>query len=101
MQQSPYGHTGLLLALEETLNPVTTIIIRGDELLKDWQEAVGKDYQPRQMVFAIPDACTGLPGLLNERKPAPGGIAYHCKGTRCQPPITDKEHLKSLVMDGQ
>ena len=54
MQQSPYGHTGLLLALEEYLNPVTTIIIRGDQTLRDWQDALGKNYQPRQMVFAIP-----------------------------------------------
>jgi uncharacterized protein len=97
MQQSPYGHTGLLLALEEYLNPITTIIIRGDESLQNWQATLGNDYRPRQMVFAIPSTCTDLPGLLNERKPAPGGIAYRCTGMRCQPPITDIEQLKTPV----
>ena len=98
MQQSPYGHTGLLLALEEYLNPVTTIIIRGDQTLRDWQDALGKDYQPRQMVFAIPDDCNDLPGLLSERKPAQGGIAYLCTGTSCQPPITDIRQLNSTMV---
>ena len=98
MQQSPYGHTGLLLALEEYLNPVTTIIIRGDQTLRDWQDALGKDYQPRQMVFAIPDNCNDLPGLLSERKPAQGGIAYLCTGMSCQPPITDIGQLNSTTV---
>ncbi len=97
MQQSPYGHTGLLLALEEYLNPVTTIIIRGDQTLRDWQETIGKDYQPRQMVFAIPDNCHDLPGLLGERIPAQGGIAYLCTGMSCQPPITDIGQLKNAT----
>jgi uncharacterized protein YyaL (SSP411 family) len=97
MHQSPYGHTGLLLALEEYLNPVTTLIIRGDQTLRDWQDALGKDYQPRQMVFAIPDNCNELPGLLAERKPAQGGIAYLCTGMSCQPPITDIGQLKNTT----
>ncbi len=97
MQQSPYGHTGLLLVLEEYLNPVTTVIIRGGETLQDWQKALGNDYQPRRMVFAIPDDCTNLPGLLNERKPAEDGIAYLCSGMSCQPPITDISELKSAA----
>ena len=97
MQQSPYGHTGLLLALEEYLNPVTTVIIRGDKTLKDWQNALGKDYQPRLMVFAISDDCTDLPGLLNERKAAEDGIAYVCTGMSCRPPISDITELKTAV----
>jgi hypothetical protein len=97
MQQSPYGHTGLLLALEEYLYPVETIVIRGTENLKTWHQAVGRGYAPRRMVFAIPDSCESLPGLLEDRKAAPGGIAYICEGTSCQPPITSLAELEAVT----
>ncbi len=93
MQQSPYGHTGLLLGLEEYLYPVTCIIIRGDNELQDWQAAAGKIYQPRKMIFAIPNNCNDLPGILKDRKPATGGIAYICTGMDCQAPVTDIKQL--------
>ncbi len=93
LQQSPYGHTGLLLALEETLYPVETIIVRGDQDLGLWQSAASREYAPRRMVFAIPDHTPDLPGLLAERRPAAdgGGVAYLCTGTSCQRPITSLE----------
>jgi uncharacterized protein YyaL (SSP411 family) len=95
IQQGPYGHTGLLLALEEYLNPVETLVIRGSPSeLKNWQHAIPRSYAPRRLQFAIPDDATALPSLLQERKPADGGIAYRCQGTRCLPPITSVEDLK-------
>jgi len=97
MQQSPYGHTGMLLALEEHLYPVETIVIRAADTLEDWRDAAGRGYTPRRMVFAIPDSCETLPGLLGERKPAPGGIAYVCKGTSCQAPATSVDELRAAI----
>lgn len=97
LQQSPYGHTGLLVALEEYLYPPETVIIRGDAALPAWHSAVGRSYAPRRMVFAIPDSCGSLPGLLDERKAVPGGIAYLCAGTSCQPPVTSLEQLKAQL----
>jgi hypothetical protein len=97
MQQSPYGHTGLLLALEEYLYPVETIVIRGTDTLKTWRDAVGHSYAPRRMVFAIPDSCESLPGLLEDRKAAPGGVAYICEGTSCRAPATSLDELKAAT----
>jgi uncharacterized protein YyaL (SSP411 family) len=94
IQHSPYGHTGLLLALEEYLYPVATVIIRGGDTLLNWQNLISHVYAPGRMVFAIPDNCQSLPGLLGERKAAAGGIAYICEGTSCQPPVTSLEELK-------
>jgi uncharacterized protein YyaL (SSP411 family) len=96
LQDSPYGHTGLLLALEETLYPVETVVIRGGRDLPAWQATAGAGYAPRRMVFAIPDNATGLPGLLAERTPAASGdgIAYVCSGTSCQPPVTELATLQ-------
>jgi uncharacterized protein YyaL (SSP411 family) len=95
LQQGPYAHTGLLLALEEYLYPVQMLIIRGTqaELENEWQ-AVNLGYTPRRLVFAIPADAEPLAGLLAERKPADGGIAYLCEGTQCLPPITSVVELK-------
>jgi len=93
IRQGPYGHTGLLLALEETLYPIETIVIRADHDIKAWQDAVARDYAPRRLVFAIANDTEDLPGLLGERKPRDGGVAYRCRGTSCQAPILSIEDL--------
>ena len=83
----------MLLALEETLYPIETIVIRGDENIKTWQDAVACDYAPRRLVFAISNDTEDLPGLLGERKPRDGGVAYLCQGASCQAPILSIEDL--------
>lgn len=98
MQQGPYGHTGLLLALEEQLNPLQVIVIRGrPDALAEWQSAVAGDYAPRRLLFTIPDDATGLPGLLAERRPMDTTVAYVCSGMSCRPPVTSLMELETLL----
>ena len=96
IQQSPYGHTGLLLALEEMLYPVETVIIRAGEQLGEWQNALARDYAPRRLVFAIADTIDELPAQLQQRTPQPGGVAYVCQGMSCLPPVTSIKKLEQL-----
>jgi uncharacterized protein YyaL (SSP411 family) len=96
IQQSPYGHTGLLLALEEMLHPVETVVIRGGEQLGEWQAAVAHDYAPRRLVFAIPDSIDDLPAQLQQRTPQQGGAAYVCQGMSCLPPVLSIQELEQL-----
>ncbi len=98
IQQSPYGHTGLLLALEENLYPVETLIIRPGDNQDAWQQMLNKDYAPRRMSFIIPDDANGLPGLLGERKPQGEGIAYLCQGLQCLPPVGTPDQLRDLLV---
>ncbi len=99
LQQGPYGHTGLLLALEEYLYPPETLIIRAGDDLKAWQDSVARDYAPGRLVFCIPDHIEDLPGLLGERS-GQGGVAYLCQGTRCLPPMTSLEQVKQQLAVG-
>jgi len=99
LQQGPYGHTGLLLALEEYLYPPETLIIRAGDDLKAWQDNVARDYAPGRLVFCIPDHIEDLPGLLGERS-GQGGVAYLCQGTRCLPPMTSLEQVKQQLAVG-
>ncbi len=97
IQQSPWGHTGLLLALEETLYPVETVIIRaGEEQLATWQNVLAQHYAPRRQVFAIADTAVGLPAPLQQRVPQHDGVAYICEGMRCLPPLLSVAELEQF-----
>jgi uncharacterized protein YyaL (SSP411 family) len=97
IQQGPYGHTGLLNALEEYLYPVETLIIRGGTGMEQWQKDARRGYTPRRMVFAIPDNAGDLPGALKERKAGTDCVAYLCQGTRCLPPLTSLDALRGQL----
>jgi uncharacterized protein YyaL (SSP411 family) len=87
------GHGALLLALAEWLDPAETAVLRGRAgALPAWSEAARAGH-PRRRVFAIPTDAGELPGLLAERKPEDGEVAYLCTGTRCLPPIRSLEEL--------
>ncbi|MFQ5642552.1 MAG: thioredoxin domain-containing protein [Thiogranum sp.] len=96
IRQSPSGHTGLLLALEETLYPVETVIIRAGAQLDSWQSIMAHDYAPRRQVFAIPDCIDELPARLQQRTPQQKGVAYICQGTHCLPPILSVRELEQF-----
>ena len=100
LQQGPYGHTGLLLALEEYLYPPETLIIRAGDEMKVWQDGVSRGYAPRRLAFCIPDDAENLPGLLAERRKHNGDVAYLCRGTSCLPPVTSVEQLRQQLASG-
>ncbi len=98
IQNGPYGHTSLLLALEETLFPVQTILLRCEaDALPDWHQRAGEPYAPRRMVFAIPNDARDLPGALAERRPQGRAVAYVCAGSHCSAPITSLAQLRETL----
>ena len=100
IQQNPYGHTGLCLALEETLYPVEIIIVRVDEDFQTWQREANKHYAPRRLCFFIPNEQKDLPRALAEKIPQDNSIAYICKGTECLPPVTTLEDFRKQLSPG-
>jgi uncharacterized protein len=96
MRRVPYAHATLLAALDEHHAPPETIVIRGHApALADWQAAAQQGYRPRRLVLAIPADATALPGSLAAMAPRAGGgaLAYRCRGTHCEPPITGRAEL--------
>ena len=86
----PHAHTAMLLAVEEFIHPPQTTVLRAEpEDLSVWKERCRRHYAPRRAVFAIPAGEAELPGLLTERRPAAGPVAYVCRGHHCEAPITD------------
>jgi uncharacterized protein YyaL (SSP411 family) len=97
LQDMPHGHASLLVALEESLFPLETVIIRGpDEALPEWQQVVS-GYAPRRLCFAIPASATCLPGSLSERTPGAAVTAWICSGQACDAPVTDIEAFETRL----
>ncbi len=98
IRSMPHGHTSLLVALEESLFPFQTVIIRGKPAqLAEWHALANRPYAPARLSLAIPDHATGLPGLLAERSARDQCVAYVCEGTRCGTPITSLQQLRQAL----
>ncbi len=89
LQQAPTACNALLTALEEYLEPVQTIVLRGEAmLLESWRERCANPYAPRRLTLAIPAGTPVPAGLLSERRGNAGAVtAYVCGGLECLPPI--------------
>jgi uncharacterized protein YyaL (SSP411 family) len=99
IEQNAYACTALLLATEEYLFPVQTVVLRGDgDTLETWRKRCAQDYAPRRLSIAIPASAAGLPGILDARRPQGGITAYVCTGTQCAPPATTLAGLDALLM---
>jgi uncharacterized protein YyaL (SSP411 family) len=83
----------LLSGLEDYLNPVDLLIIRGSAAESAaWLQEIGALYAPRRMVFAIPNDAE-LPESLAAKKPGDGPLAYLCRGMTCSAPITQLDQV--------
>jgi len=100
MEEFPHGHTALLTALEEFLEPPEVIILRGRQVeLDDWHRMLDTVYAPRRLVFGITDTETDLPDALAARKLQDKTVAYVCRGTSCSAPITSLEELTTELAE--
>jgi len=90
----PQAHTAMLNALEEYLNPVEIVVIRGPrDSAAEWSAALAPLYAPRRMLVAIPAGVTGLPDALASKRAREGTVAYICRGPQCSEPIDDLPRL--------
>ncbi len=98
IEQNAYACAALLLATEEYLAPIQTIVLRGAAVaLGDWHQSCARPYAPRRLTFTIPVDATDLPGILRERRPQGERVAYVCTGTQCAPPVTRLDDLAAVL----
>ncbi|MHB8679980.1 MAG: hypothetical protein ACYC7G_09625 [Rudaea sp.] len=96
MQQIPQACCAMLRALNDFLHPRTHIVIRFDGAAEEsaWRKSIAALANRRTDVYLIPAQAGKLPGILAAQKYAPDGLAYVCRGTRCEPPLRDPGGLK-------
>jgi hypothetical protein len=94
MERHPQGHSALLNALEEYLEPVEIVIVRGTQSeVRRWRDELAIVYAPRRLVFPIPDDAADLPAALADKKASQGTVAYVCRGMTCSAPLTTLPEL--------
>ena len=100
IENLPYAHATLLLALAEWLEPGETLVIRAAAAELDaWRTEADHHWRPDRCSYAIPADATGLPGLLAERRADSGPVAYLCRGTSCEAPIRDLATLQTRLVE--
>jgi uncharacterized protein YyaL (SSP411 family) len=94
MTRAPEAHSSLLNALDEYLDPVAIVIIRGEAAeAAEWQGRLAREYAPRRMVIAIPADAAGLPEALMAKRARDRTVAYVCRGPVCSEPVLDPGQL--------
>jgi uncharacterized protein YyaL (SSP411 family) len=97
----PHGHASLLVALEESLFPFQTIVLRGDATaMAEWHAHAAQSYAPRRLTLAIPaTTAAALPGALAARVPQGDVVAYVCSGLSCGAPVTELSEFDGLLAE--
>ena len=93
MARAPQAHASMLNALDEQLDPVEIVIVRGEAAeCAGWMRRLSV-YAPRRMAVAIPADATGLPDALAAKSPRDRTVAYVCRGPACSEPRFSPEDL--------
>lgn len=103
LREWPDACPAMLRALREFHVPRTQVVVRctADEEAA-WREALDNALQANDIdreridAFFITSSSRSLPGLLAQRKPRKGGIAYVCEGLSCRVPIHSPRGLAKL-----
>ncbi|MGH8130708.1 MAG: thioredoxin domain-containing protein, partial [Steroidobacteraceae bacterium] len=94
LARAPQAHAAMLNALDEYLDPVEIIVIRGPAAeAAEWSASLARTYAPRRMVFAISSDAKDLPTALASKRAREDTVAYVCRGPHCSEPVASPEAL--------
>ncbi|TMG85593.1 MAG: thioredoxin domain-containing protein [Betaproteobacteria bacterium] len=97
--ERPSGVASLLIALEDSVSPPTSVLLRGDPgTSAAWQRRLERTYRPHVRTLDL--AHEGeLPGALSRphEAGASDATAWVCSGTSCLPPIHTLEALEAAL----
>jgi hypothetical protein len=88
LTQQPIAYPTLLAVLDEARVPPRMILLRGPAAaLCEWAAALGPKLAARDLLLALPNGLSLPPTLAKPEAEHP--TAWICRGTACQPPLTD------------
>ena len=90
LSELPHACPALLLALGDFLAPPPHVVIRyrDENAARSWRDALAHSRADAYFIAADADA---LPGALARQEAAAPVVAYLCRGTSCDPPLTRRD----------
>ncbi len=86
--QQPIAYPTLLAVLDEALQPPRVILLRGPAAeLHEWSSVLAPKLGARDLLLTLPNGLA-LPAALAKPE-ADCATAWVCRGTACQPPVTE------------
>ncbi len=97
--QYPSAFGSGLIAIEDSVAPSPTLVIRGKEVeLKQWTEACVAAGAQKLITYAVPSDAGRMPGLIPSGKgESAGPAAYLCEGFMCSAPCHSLEELLAVL----
>jgi uncharacterized protein YyaL (SSP411 family) len=101
LSERPAGCASLLIALEECIDPPTTVLLRGEAATcAAWQRMLERRYRPAERALDLSRE-DSLPGALAKpHEDAHAATAWVCKGTACLAPIHALDQLEAALATG-
>ena len=92
LQEYPHACCALLLALRDFLEPSVHVVVRyrDEAATVAWRSAAFAGY-------FIPADAGALPGALGHQGPTSEVVAYLCRGTSCDPPLTSPDEFAAAL----
>ncbi|MGC4028361.1 MAG: thioredoxin domain-containing protein [Steroidobacteraceae bacterium] len=101
LRSQPLAHVHLATALEQYLAAPTIVVLRGGhDALQLWRRELQRLYAPDLVVIAIAADAQQLPPALAAKPPHQAPIAYLCRGTTCEAPLSSLAELTQALQRG-
>jgi hypothetical protein len=105
MERHPQAHLTLLAALEDYLEPLQIVIVRGAAAeSRRWASSLRAHHSRCRLIFAIPGDAADLPPAIAAKRIGgdriagdPDPVAYVCTGTSCSAPLTSLEEAERAL----
>lgn len=96
IDEAPAAHCTLLDALDEQLDPLQLVVIRGDTATRaDLRDTAEGSFQPQRLIF------TPNPAQATAAAPIEGTGAWVCRGQTCLPRATSAAELRDRLANTQ
>ncbi len=87
LKASPAGYSTLLMALEDTLTPPSSVMLAGDPVAcASWHRSLERTARAGVRVFNVA-GCNLPPELAKGPTRTGGAVAWVCRGAHCLPPM--------------
>jgi uncharacterized protein YyaL (SSP411 family) len=99
LTEYPHACAAMLLALGDFLRPGAHVVVRyrDENALMPWRAALASCRRASVDAYFVPIDEAVLPGILARQEASATVVAYLCRGTACDPPLTNPDEFAAAL----